>query len=177
MGWLLIIGAIGLAVAHSPWWWLLVAPLGLWRFVQWQTHSTRPWRRLHYPLMRQYAAAAGMEQTKAEQEGRPFNVVYALGTLVMQAEGISFVEGIFHVKMALHAGFTDEDEARVLQKLAKPNSDPQLVRQASDELRSHYRRDDNAVKVRLVIASIIERQLGPEHRAEYLMEAAQGHAT
>src|SRR3972149_1066761 len=42
----------------------------------------RPWRRIHYPMLRAYAAIAGQEVAVAEHNGRDFDIRPALDRLV-----------------------------------------------------------------------------------------------
>lgn len=175
MGWILLAGAVFLAATRSGWWWLIVIPLGLWRFFQWQIYSSRPWRRIHFPMMRLYARAAGLESGLAEREGRDFDVLRALATLIEGAEGCARPYALVQVMTDL-AGLTDEDEDRIAKSLSRPGADSQHVAAAVQELRDHYRRSDNAIKVRLVIAGSIGRRLGSDHRVEYLLGAAKGKA-
>jgi hypothetical protein len=176
MGWLLLAGAVFLAITQSAWWWLAAVPLAIWRTLDWQLHSSRPWRRLHYPLMRRYAGASGFEMGQAEREGRPFDVRRALVTMVSQVEGCSLTDATSRVRGDLESGLLPADAAWISRKLGSQRPDPKWSHLNVDALRHHYSQDDNAVKVRLGIAGAISRQLGADDRAEYLLEAAKGNA-
>ena len=65
----LLVMAIILAF-RVPWFWLAVVPLALWRVNQWFLHNSRPWRCIHFSMMRVHAVAAGEEQVDAQKENR-----------------------------------------------------------------------------------------------------------
>jgi len=40
----------------NHWFWIVAVPFALWRINQWFLHSSRPWRRVHFSMMRVHAA-------------------------------------------------------------------------------------------------------------------------
>jgi len=71
---LMVVCAI-LALAHRSWWWWGVAFFFILdRLDNWQYYYSRPWRKLHFPLMRLYATCAGIEDGFAEIGGRNYDL-------------------------------------------------------------------------------------------------------
>ncbi len=69
----------------NHWFWIVAVPFALWRINQWFLHSSRPWRRVHFSMMRVHAAAAGREEARAEHEKREWDIQDVLATMVATA--------------------------------------------------------------------------------------------
>lgn len=178
-GWLLLLASIGLALLHTPWWWVAAAILGLWHVAMYQKYHSRPWRRMHYPLMRQYATAAGTVMSRAPNQPAGATVKEALALLVAGALGVSVPDARTYVRLQLtRADGALEREALEQEILRRRRpGDPATLNQALDELERFFKNEDPAMQVRLIIAGLIEQRHGAAARAEYLYEVAAGQAT
>lgn len=140
--------------------------------------SSRPWRKMHFPLMRVYASAAGCERGLAETFGRDFSVHGALRILLVQARGMSQEEADAYTEKQLARCGSLEDLNAVKAALraqfpALDERDRQRMENEATQLMSY---PDPSFQVRSVIAGLIEDQLGPEHRIEYLVAVLLGKA-
>lgn len=175
--WLLIAGATALAFVNS-WWLIAVAILSLYKGFRWWFYRSRPWRRVHYPAMRAYAAVAGIEAAVAENEGRDFDVRNALILLLGkirpdwdQERSSSLVDREIErarslqdeplIRKAIRKNMTASDgEIEILMNKIVKSIDP----------------NDSSWIVRTVIAGLIEDRFSEEDRGEYLMECISGNA-
>jgi hypothetical protein len=179
MGWALLGAAILLALLHSNWWWILAALLGLWRANQWYFYNGRPWRKIHYPLMRVYAREAGIETNAATREGRSFDIEKASVALVKQlhADWDDRRARAF-VQKQISRCETLEDEELIVQEFRRRN--PKLgdsdARQVRDLARQLLIPPDNATIIRFIVAAVVEENHGQSQRAEYLAEVLNGKA-
>ncbi len=179
MGWVLLGTSVALALSHSPWWWILAAGLLIWQANQWHFYHGRPWRKVHYPIMRAYALAAGVETTSANREGRSFDIRLAGGGLLKRLKPdwddnrvSAFLEEQIHRCESL------EDEQLIIQEFRRRN--PQLgdsdEREVSELAKQLLNPPDNATIIQFIAAAMIEERYGVQHRAEYLFEVLNGRA-
>lgn len=78
IGWILLVTFVMVTFAISKWFLFGVVLLALWKLNRWYYYSSRPWRIVHFPMMRAYAAASGFERGQADRERREFNLNAAL---------------------------------------------------------------------------------------------------
>lgn len=83
--WILLIAFVLLTYYYSTWFIVGVCALAIWKLNRWYTWSSRPWRKVHFPMMRAYATASGLEAGHAEKEGRDFDIEAALRNLLVVA--------------------------------------------------------------------------------------------
>jgi hypothetical protein len=180
MTWVLLIASIVLGLWHSPWWWIPAGLLAIWQAHGWYFHNGRPWRKVHYPLMRTYAAACGQEQALANQEGRSFEVLKAVDTLLqdLKPEWDSDQRRQF-VDEQLHRCESFSDERLVIQEFRRRNrelgdSDEKRVRELCLKILSPPL--ENITIAQFIAAALIEERYGIQDRGEYLFEVFSGVA-
>lgn len=179
-GWLILVGAIALALFASTWWWAAAIVLGIWRANQWYFYKGQPWRRIHFPLMRAYAGSAAQETVLAEREGRPFDPVRALTALVRSVHNDwGDQEARSYVERQIQRSQQFEDEQLITDEFRRRNralTAADLVK-LQEAVRALLIPPDTATLVRLVIAGLVEERHGSPGRAEYLVEILNGRAT
>jgi hypothetical protein len=179
IGWLLLALAAYLST-RSAWWLIAVGVLVLWKIAQWQMYYSRPWRRVHFPAMKLYATASGLESGQAQREGREFDVERALTTLVRmvhpnqtEADARSFVDA-----QLLRARMNGDAENLVVWHERKNLiAGPEHHAKATAQFKRAFEEPDNSLKVRLVVSGFVGERFGEDQRSEYLFEVAQGNAT
>lgn len=174
VGWILLGAAILLALTASSWFWLGVVPLALWRITYFVTYRSRPWRRVHFPLMMLYASAAGAATAQARQRGVEFDVREALVRMASEALELDMSAAAAFVEEQLGRGKSFSDAGLVREELLRRHV--QRPEEALGAARSLLAADDNSTKVRLVIAGVVERRCGTAAKGEYLVEVARGKA-
>jgi len=177
IGWGLLIVFAVLAYTSS-WWFLLgVAALALWKANRWYYYSSRPWRKVHFPMMRAYAAASGIESAQANREGRAFDVKTALLNLLkMVNPKVSLdYEALIQREFERHENFYD---GALMQEylLKRKNLSPDQAASMLEKIRELANTPDNGLMVRMVIASVIEDQFSALDRGEYLFQVFSGQA-
>lgn len=174
----LLVMAIVLAL-RSPWFWIAVAPLSLWRLNQWFLHSSRPWRRVHFPMMQVHAVAAGIEQVEAQEENREWDIRNVLFRMVAAAHpDWSSAKSLLFIAQEIAKMQTLHDRPLVKQyifKKHKPQDEAKLD-QYLDDIQAKLNMTDNVVLTRTIIAGLIEEKCGKEHKGEYLYAMFTGKA-
>lgn len=177
IGWILLAAFAVFSYLYSLWFIVGIIVLSLWKVNHWYYYSSRPWKRIHFPLMRLYASAAGYEAGLAEREGREFDVEIALRRLFelagvsTEAERLVLVQKLFDTC----SNFYDENDMKsyLLEKkgLSEDGVEPIL-----SKMRDILSNPDNGLLVRMAAASIIEDRYSTEDRMEYLMAVFTGRA-
>lgn len=178
-GWPLFVISIALALTVSPWLWVAAALAGSWKCGRWYYRNGRPWRRVHFNLMQGYARAAGRETGMAEREGREWDLEKALNYLAgMALPDLTEEERIAFVDSAMRRCRTFADESLLASEIRRRHRDASdlQIQQALHSARPAFVRGEPALRVRMVIAGVIERMFGDEQRAEYLLEVMRGRA-
>ncbi len=179
VGWVLLLVFGCFALFLSAWWSIAFIIVLGWQINQWFIYKSKPWRRVHFPLMRAYSAAAGLESAKAEKEGREFNVDNAIYDLVKATYSEwdqVHTEEFIHQQFSLFSNFSDELLIREQILLKNPNASQESMDKLIKLTRDSFQTLDNSKKVRAVIAGIIEKQHGQEQRVQYLLNSLQGKA-
>jgi hypothetical protein len=177
--WIVLIIAAILAVAHSPWWSALVVVTALYKANKWWYYRSRPWRRVHFPMMRAYAAVIGAAVGEEERTGKPVDMHEVLTALVsasdptIQPDEATQIIGREYERCA---NFYDIDliESYMLGK--NPAADKTLLRTTLEKYRPYFNVDDKGTITRMVIAAVIERQFTKEDRGEYMYEVINNRA-
>jgi hypothetical protein len=177
--WFLILISVTLAIVHSPWWLIAVVPLAIWKANRLYWRYSRPWRRVHYPMMIAFARAAGTETAIAEQEGRDYDVRRVVLLMIKE----------------IHSDWTEQKIAQFVDKeisALRARDDLVLLRRyltekqkrAPDEVNGIVELaerivdvNDNGLIVRAVIAGIIQERYSVSDKAEYFFEIFRGRAT
>lgn len=175
IGWILLVTFAVLSYTYSWWFIFGVAFLALWKLNRWYYYSSRPWRKVHFPMMRAYAAASGLEAGQAEREGREFNLNAALINLLRMVNpkvSVSHEELIQREFERCHAFY---DELLIQQYLVgKKGMDTSQVTSVLGKIKESMSASDKGLMVRMVIASVIEEQFSPQDRGEYLFQVFSG---
>ena len=178
IAWLWLVGFIYLAWNNS-WWWIAVVIVALYKGFQWWFYKSRPWRRIHYPVMRAYASAAGTESAAAQSEGREFEVKNALTILLKLVKPDWSEEDTSRfVDIEIERARSYSDEPLIKEALRRSNkkiSDEEL-QDLMDNIKDSINDKDKSWAVRTVIAGLIENQFSEEDRGEYLKECIAGNA-
>ena len=177
IGWLFLVIFAALSFFYS-WWFLFgVGVVALWKLNRWYFYSSRPWKKVHYPMMRAYAGACGLETARAEREERSFNVKAALQELL---RSVNPKLGIGHnelIERELERCQTFYDEPLIRRHLTESKGIPaDKTAPFIEAVRKTMSPSDNGLIVRMVIASVIEEQFSPQDRGEYLFEVFSGSA-
>lgn len=174
----LLVMAITLAVKIA-WFWIAVVPLGLWAINQWFLHSSRPWRRVHFSMMRVHAAAAGIEQVEAQKENREWDIRNVLLRMVATAHPdwtppkiLMFIAQEIAKIQNLH------DRPLIKRYVLKkhPQTDEAKVDQFLDDVQAKLNMTDNGLLTRTIIAGLVEEKYGAEQKGEYLYAMFTGKA-
>ncbi len=179
--WALIVTTIVLTLAHS-WWWLIVTVLlSAFKANKWWYYKSRPWRRIHFPVMRYYAAASGTESVEAQNDGREFNIRNALINLHnslqpelgnVDADADNFVD----VVIEKCKNYSDEKLIRDTFKKRNTELSGNEFNELMSTLNESIIRTNNSWHVCIFIAEIIEQQYGVNDRGEYIVSCIEGDA-
>ena len=177
IGWILL--ALFAVLSYTYSWWFIfgVAVLALWKLNRWYYYFSRPWKKVHFPMMRAYAAASGLESGQAEREGREFDFNAALLNLLeMVNPKVSFShEALIKREFARCQDFYDESLIQEYLTKAKginPNQAQPILKKIKESMKT----SDKGLMVRMVIASIIEEQFSLQDRGEYMFQVTSGKA-
>jgi hypothetical protein len=179
IGWLLLLGAIYLAF-QSPWWWIAVGILAAWKIARRYFYKSMPWRRVHYPMMRAYAAAAGHESGLAERDGRPFEVKRALRHLLSDGPAswsAEKIEACLDEVERMSGSFGERELLAQAIRKRHPNVSSHELDQVLQKVESQWRPDNIRLWVELTIGEVIRDSYGEQERAEYLYSLVMGKAT
>jgi len=179
MGWVLLTVFIVLGLLHSLWWWIPAGMLTIWQVHQWHFYNGRPWRKVHYPIMRAFYRAAGGEMAAAEIAGRPLERREAVNRLLrtLKPEWDDEQRGGFVDEQILRCE-SFKDERLVIQEFRRRNpkfgdSDEKRLSELARHLFDH---PDTTTIVQFIAAALIEERYGIQDRGEYLVEVLSGRA-
>ncbi len=176
--WFLLIVFIALAIS-KPWWWIGAALLAFYKVARWYFYDGRPWRRMHYPMMRAYANAAGFETGMANREGREFDIRNALRVLLKSVKPEWSDDDI---NTRIESEFINcdlfKDDELIRAHILKKNKDisAEKLNGMMASAKAQFNTSDKGLMVRLIVAAIIEEQYGRADRGEYLYEVLTGTA-
>jgi hypothetical protein len=177
IGWILLAAFVVLSYTYSLWFIFGAISLVLWKLNRWYYYSSRPWRKVHFPMMRAYAAASGIETGQAEREGRDFNII---ATLVNLLEIVNPEVSISHeelIRRELLRCQVFYDEPLIRSYLVEKRGWAETpISTVLEKMKEKMHLSDKGLLVRMVIASIIEEQFSPQDRGEYLFEVFSGRA-
>lgn len=179
IGWFLVAVLAGLALFVSAWWWIPGLLLALWKAGKWHFYSSRPWKKVHYPMMRAYAAAAGLESANAKNSNSEYNLDRALTFLLKTTQPNWTEEKIRTVLAREKQRCIDfSDRTLLVDYMMRKNSS--LAREKAEEVvgncRKFFKPSEKAMMVRLVVAAVIEELYGEADRGEYIAEVLVGNA-
>ncbi len=176
--WLLLLGFIVLAIS-KPWWWLGVILIGLYKISRWYYYEGRPWRRIHYPMMRVYAHTAGLETGMANRDGREFDIRNALRALLKSEKSEwsdEHINSIIEREFINCELFRDGDLIRAYIKKKNKDISDEKLNAMMTTAKAQFTTNDKGLMVRLIVAAVIEEQYSQADRGEYLYEVLAGSA-
>ncbi len=179
IGWLFFAIFFALALSVSAWWWIAAVITALWQIQRGFFHNGRPWRRIHFPMMRAYAAAAGFEHVEAQKNGREFDIKRALHSLVKSMRpdwSFSQTQQFIEDEFARCSSFADKQLIEQHIQRKNPDMPQEQIEKIVGIAKNAFNPFEKSFMVRMIIAGIIEDQYGSEHRGEYLFEVVRGKA-
>jgi hypothetical protein len=169
-----------LALTHRSWWWWGAGFFFILdRLEYWYYYHSRPWRKLHYPLMKLYAWCAGVHTGVSQATGRDFDIEQAIFMMLKKARPSWSDETIaeFIEHQALRCEKYEDREliaAELRRRIA--NLEDTRLQGFLEKARSQFSPSNPDFFIRFIIAGLIENQYGSPHRAEYLLEVVRGRA-
>ena len=177
IGWILFVAFATLSYFYSWWFVIGVVVFGLWKLNRWYYYSSRPWRKVHFPMMRAYAGASGLEAGQAEREGREFNLNTALLNLLKMVNPKVSIGHEELIQREFERCETFYDEPLIQKYLVeKKGIDKTQIGPVLEQIENSMNTSDKGLMVRMVIASVIEEQFSSLDRGEYLFQVFSGRA-
>jgi hypothetical protein len=141
----------------------------------WRRHN-KPWWKVHDHAWNVFVRTVANEKAAAERERRDFEINDSLALMVKQLhtdwDEIQIVD--FVIQQV--AGKSHENAEAVIKCFLAER--PSATEDEKSEIRriveDAFHKPSVALRVRIVIAGLIEENLGPNWRAEYLYQAVQG---
>lgn len=163
---------MSVALSLKNHWFLIVAvPLALWRIYKWVLHRSRPWRRVHFPMMKVHAAAAAEEQVDAVHEKREWDIKNVLASMVATAHPewpSPLIEFFIAKELDNIKAFHDKPLIKQYTLKKYPHTDESEVDEYLDDIYSRLPMAHNGLLTRAIIAGLVEEEYGKEHKGEYL---------
>jgi hypothetical protein len=179
-GWL-IVGGLGLlTILMSPWWLIAFIPAFIFRYSKYRVSESRPWRKIHYPVMRLYVRAAGFAATLTNDTDSELDTVEAaLILLTRKVLQLNEVDATVFVIEQFNRGTEFSDQELVHRNLIKRGfkENSQDLEDMMSAVGKMLSKDEPSIKVRLVIAGFVLIACTPDDLGEYLVELAMGNAT
>lgn len=172
--------AIFTVLSFKSLWFVIVAiPFGLLAMCQWVTRRSRPWRKIHFPMMQVHASAAAFEVIDSEREEREWDIRNVLIRMVVNAHpdwDMARVIWFISKEIAKIQSFQDWPLMRnhILSK--EPQMDEVEVDKFLEEAKSGIDIADNGLLTRAVIAGLVEEKCGVAQKGEYLFAMITGKA-
>ena len=175
----MIVITICLSIFVSSWWLIVVAIVLFYKYVHYMYHNGRPWRKLHYPIMLEYAKFGGAELQISNALKRDFNIILAIKNAIQSVKPSWSDEKILS---AIESSFdrcdSFSDKSMIESHLRKhnPTFDQERMNEKLLLLKSSFTTEDRAMAIRFAIAEIVEKDYGKEARDEYIIEILKGNA-
>ena len=180
--WASLVLTLTLALIHSPFWWIAISIICVLKLARMYYLKGQSWRRFHFPLMKLYLPIATVENTKATNEGREFDLKEALKGLVRRRYPLWEEERIAQLvnrEFERCENQTDVDLILNHVKSIKRRKDipsDQEYEALEADIRDLINPNKRDIMVRMTIAGIIEEEVGESQRSEYLWEVLCGNA-
>lgn len=155
---------------YSHWLWVLAAvPLTLFVAIRAHFYYGRPWRRIHFPMMRTYNECAAIESVLAANQGREFANINALTSVAYRHWGLSDRQDAQAlVDACLRTCLSGEDQTHLPQYAASRGHDEEWVQGFKAFVAETNQRFDRGLEIKLLIAKKIQERYGLADRVEYL---------
>ena len=173
--WLLALTLSILAFQWS-WVWVLPAiPISLLAIFRTYVYSGRPWRRLHFPMLRSYSEAAALESVMANRDEREFSNLNALTSVAYRHWKMSDrgAASMF-VNDCLRRGLTTQDKLALVEFATRKNCDRDWIEGFREFVEGSDLRVDRGLEIKLIVAERILVQYGFDQRIEYIYEILTG---
>lgn len=179
LAWILLICFTLLALLNNAWWSIGSLLIAFWKTYLWYLYRSKPWRIAHFSIMRLHAGVAGYEGGLAEKENREpnfnniaFNLVKAIYPEWNETQIKEFIETQF----SKCSNFADEGliKKRLLQTHANIAEDK--INNYLDKIRGAFTQADSGMKLKMIIAGVIEEKFGSAERDAYLDNLLKGKA-
>lgn len=178
---LLIVGTLMAGYLYSYWFFLVTAVLCLIKLHKWYYYRSRPWRIVHFQMMRAYAKACGIEASDSQQNSRDFifkNAVVLMLDLINPVKLNLSHEQIFDLEQ--HRLSTQHDIELISDYLKVKGHSQRDIESTINEISKDILSADvihtKELIVRMVIASVIEAQFSKMDRGEYMYNVFIGKA-
>jgi hypothetical protein len=176
LAWLFLFAFLLLAVFKSPWWWIPTFALGLQRALIWRRHHKPLWK-IHDHALNIYTRAAAYEKVAAERERRAFEIHDAIALMVKQLHADWNQRQIADFVLHQLAGMHHENVEGVIKcflarRPAAKETEKAEIRRIAEEA---FKEPSPSLRVRIAIAGIVEENVGPDQRAEYLYQVVLGN--
>lgn len=178
---ILLIAFVLIAIFQSPWAWIGVVLVVMWKWRIWYRYNGRPWRRIHFNAMIYASAAVAREQMRSAQNQEAFNfrnmyidTVKSMGDIGFHIDGDA---GEF-VDRQLSSLGEDYDENLMIEYLVeKRGLSFGVAYEKALAMKSAFESDADAyLNLRVVIAGLIEGFYTPMDRGEYWFEVLSNNA-
>lgn len=181
MSTILLVSSIAAAIFYSSWAWLAAFVLIVWKAHIWFHYKNKPWKRVHYRMMRAQAGALGIEANSSKQEEREFSMQNALVLMLDMIDpvklSLSNENTVYQAAMYFESGH----DLELVRKLYLPNKySPSQADEISNSIAEHLAGASEADEKFFVscttIAAIVEAQFSLQDRAEYMFNVFTGRA-
>jgi hypothetical protein len=177
---ILLITFLLTAVYQSPWAWIGVALVVLWKWRKWYRYNGRPWRKVHFNAMIFAAAALAREQIRSKQSNQEFDFKKMYEDILNCLGGIGFTisgdVGIF-IENCLNGEFLEDNKALALQYMVyKKNINAADALGRINNLYVKIDLNDNYFKLRSLVAGVIQSQYTLDDKGEYWFEVLNNNA-
>ena len=173
-----VFGALTIYV--NAWWGIGLSILLILRTFQWQRYQSRPWKRIHFPLMILWQGAAGFESGRAEKENREYNPDKALEYFV-KALHPEMRPGelplLAEKELAKYKDPQFENLIREKLVLKKAKVSTSNVNEVIENITKNMSNPSLGLKVMLIIAEVVKSDAGDDEYYEYLRAILCGKAT
>ncbi|MBZ5638817.1 MAG: hypothetical protein LAO51_08685 [Acidobacteriia bacterium] len=165
--------ALALSSAYS-WCWIAVAILVFHTSARLLARYSRSWRRLHFPAMRIYAGAAGWESGRSQVEGREFDLQRAIGVALAALRPHwkeNRIRDFINREVDRRKDFADKPLIGEALRRRYPAMPEDARTRILESVRRALAENGDWVLLRLIVAGLLENDLGADARGDYLVTA------
>ncbi|SOB75533.1 hypothetical protein SAMN04488490_1140 [Marinobacter sp. LV10R510-11A] len=181
LSFLLLIGSITAGFIYSSWFFIASLCILFYKLHKWYYYQSKPWRIVHFPMMRSYAQACGIVQNEADQNNKDFQfkkaVILMLDLLNPVKLDLSHEQIVEQECMRLSSFY---DKRLIRNHLKKSNIEEDKIDSILHSIKNRIDTADNNyinyLTVRMVIASVLASQFDEDARGEYVFNIFNGRA-
>jgi hypothetical protein len=177
---LILIALVIVAIFVTPWAWIGVLLIALWKWRIWYRYNGRPWRKVHFNAMI-YAAEALAHERLRELKGNEFSYRNVCIEMVRSLKGLGFDVGE-NVEVFVDRQLAEYQDPYFMEHLATgyivraKNISSQKANELIKNVCNQNDLNDNYFKLRAVVAGVVERVYSESDRGEYWYEVLNGKA-